>query len=221
LSKNSIARFSEFMGFTNPADLFYNVHQNKIATEEVEKFIQLEKNEIQSQIGASKKRRNETPDLTSKLKSKQGVTYDLEELDFGIATCCHPLPGDEIIAYTPDGTKWIVHRTNCPDAIELMARRASRIIHASWGNRHMNTFLGGVKISGFDRKSMISDIIRVISDEMHYNVRSFHIDTSGELFEAYISFFIHDTLDINRTIEQIKKIEGVSTATRMLKFLKT
>ena len=131
------------------------------------------------------------------------------------------MPGDEIIAYTPDGTKWIVHRTNCPEAIELMARRANRIIHASWGNRHMNTFLGGVKISGFDRKSMISDIIRVISDEMHYNIRSFHIDTSGELFEAYLSLFIHDTVDINRTIEQIKQIEGISTATRMLKFVKT
>jgi len=85
----------------------------------------------------------------------------------------------------------------------------------------MNTYLGGLKISGFDRKSMISDIIRVISDEMHFNVRSFHIDTSGELFEAYLSFFIHDTLDINRVVERIKKIEGVSATSRMLKFVKT
>jgi GTP diphosphokinase / guanosine-3',5'-bis(diphosphate) 3'-diphosphatase len=222
LSKNSITRFSEYMGFASPADLFYNVFQNKIPLEEVEKFIHLEQNEILPQTGTyTRKSKNESPALPAKLKSKQAVTYDLEELDFGIATCCHPLPGDEIIAFTPDGTKWIVHRTNCPEAIELMARRANRIIHASWGNKHMNTFLGGIKISGFDRKSMISDIIRVISDEMHYNVRSFHIDTSGELFEAYLSLFIYDTVDINRTIEQIKKIEGISTATRMLKFLKT
>ena len=85
----------------------------------------------------------------------------------------------------------------------------------------MNTYLGGLKISGFDRKSMISDIIRVISNDMHFNIRSFHIDTSGELFEAYLSFFIHDTLDINHVVEQIKQIEGVSAASRMLKFLKT
>ena len=85
----------------------------------------------------------------------------------------------------------------------------------------MNTFLGGIKISGFDRKNMISDIIRVISDEMRFNIRSFHIDTSGELFEAYISFFIHDTLDINRTIEHIKHIEGISSTSRMLRFMKT
>jgi len=221
-SKTNVARFSEYLGFTSPADMFYKVYQDKIPTDQVLKFIQLENSEMRSRIAAeNKKSRNEPTALPAKPKSKQAITYDLEDLDFGIATCCHPLPGDEIIAYTPDGMKWIVHRTNCPEAIELMARLANRIIHASWSNRHMNTFLGGIKISGFDRKSMISDIIRVISDEMHYNIRSFHIDTSGDLFEAYISFFIHDTLDINRTIEQIKQIEGISTATRMLKFMKT
>jgi GTP pyrophosphokinase len=68
---------------------------------------------------------------------------------------------------------------------------------------------------------MISDIIRVISDDMHFNVRSFHIDTSGELYEAYISFFVRDTLDITNTIERIKQIEGVSAASRMLRFIKT
>jgi GTP pyrophosphokinase len=113
-----------------------------------------------------------------------------------------------------------VHRTNCHEAIELMARFSKRIIYARWSNKPMLTYLGGVKISGFDRKSMISDIIRVISEEMRFNVRSFHIDTSGDLFEAYISFFVMDTLDLNRSIERIRQIEGVSSASRMLRFVK-
>ncbi len=222
ISKTHIARFCEYLGFSGPADLFYNAYLDNISVEQVEKFIILEKTEINSRKRSGyKKDQFEETGSAPKLKSKQGISHDLEELDFGIAICCHPLPGDEIIAYTPDGTKWIVHRTNCPEAIELMARLSNRIIHASWNNKQMNTFLGGAKIGGFDRKSMISDIIRVISDEMHFNVRSFHIDTSGDLFEAYISFFVRDTIDINSTIEQIKKIEGVSTASRMLKFMKT
>ncbi len=221
-SKTLIARFCEYFGFASPADLFYNAYLDNISVKQVEKFIQLENTEIQTRkLSSYKKEPQDDSGSSLKLKSKQGIRYDLDDLDFAIATCCHPLPGDEIIAYTPDGTKWIVHRTSCPEAIELMARVSSRIIHASWSNKLMNTYLGGAKISGFDRKSMISDIIRVISDEMHFNVRSFHIDTSGELFEAYSSFFVHDTIDIINTIEQIKKIEGVSTAARMLKFMKT
>jgi GTP diphosphokinase / guanosine-3',5'-bis(diphosphate) 3'-diphosphatase len=220
-SKNAVTRFTEFMGFTSPADLFYKVYLDEIPLQQVIKFIRLE-NSDQLRAAQGENKPGSVPAVSpGKQKTKHAIVYDMDDMNFGIATCCHPLPGDEIIAYTPDGSRWIVHRTNCPEAIELMARLSARIIHASWSNKHMNTYLGGLKISGFDRKSMISDIIRVISDEMHFNVRSFHIDTSGELFEAYLSFFIHDTLDINRVVERIKKIEGVSATSRMLKFVKT
>jgi GTP pyrophosphokinase len=221
-SKSNISRFSEHLGFISTADLFYKVYQEEIPDEQLLKFIHLENNELRSRTAAlNSEPETGTSLLHGKQKAKSGVKYDMDEFNFGIATCCHPLPGDEIIAYTPDGVTRIVHRTSCNEAIELMTRHANRIIHASWSNKSMSTFLGGIKISGFDRKSMISDIIRVISEEMHFNVRSFHIDTSGELFEAYISFFIHDTVDINSTVERIKRIEGVSTASRMLRFVKT
>jgi GTP pyrophosphokinase len=209
------------MGYTSPADLFYKVYLDEIPIQQVLKFIRQENSE-QLRAAQGENKHGSLPAVSpGKQKPKHAVVYDMDDLNFGIATCCHPLPGDEIIAYTPDGSRWVVHRTNCPEAIELMARLSARIIHANWSNKHMNTYLGGLKISGFDRKSMISDIIHVISNEMHFNVRSFHIDTSGELFEAYLSFFIHDTLDINRVVERIKKIEGVSATSRMLKFVKT
>ena len=220
-SKNSVARFTEYMGYTSPADLFYKVFLEEIPTDMVIKFIQQENSEQLRLTHGENKTGNAPAVSQGKQKAKQGIVHDMDDLNFGIATCCHPLPGDEIVAYTPDGSRWIVHRTNCPEAIELMARSSARIIHAKWSNKHMNTYLGGLKISGFDRKSMISDIIRVISNDMHFNVRSFHIDTSGELFEAYLSFFIHDTLDINSVVERIKQIDGVSASTRMMKFQKT
>ena len=221
-SKSNIARFCEYMGFISPADLFYKVYLEEIPDKVIHKFSEMDQNDPRlAKDTAAGAATGKFPKAPVKLKSKQAVAYNMDDLNFGIATCCHPLPGDEIIAYTPDGDHWIVHRTNCVEAIELMARFANRIIHASWSNKQMNMFLGGVKISGFDRKSMISDIINVISNEMHFNIRSFHIDTSGELYEAYISFFVHDSVDINRTVERIKQIDGVSAASRMIKFMKT
>lgn len=214
-SRNTFQRFSEFMGFTSPADLYYKVYLDEIPVEKILKFSELDKQQLSTRKLPAEKDQHEKP------KGKHQVAYDMDDFNFAIAQCCHPLPGDEIIAYTPDGVNRIIHRTNCPEAIELMARVSNRIIHARWSNKTMNTYLGGIKINGFDRKNMISDIIRVISEGMRFNIRSFHIDTSGELFEAYLSFFVPDTLDINRTVEKIKEIEGVSAATRMLKFLKT
>ncbi|MEI6060820.1 MAG: RelA/SpoT family protein [Bacteroidota bacterium] len=221
-SKANILRFSEYMGFPSPADLFYKVFLEEIPVEQVLKFCQLDTEDPRlHKEGVEFRPGNEATVVPAYVKFNKAAVYDLDDLNFTIAACCHPLPGDEIIAYTPDGVNRIVHRTNCHEAIELMTRFSNRIIHAGWGNKSMTTYLGGVKISGFDRKNMISDIIRVISEEMRFNIRSFHIDTSGELFEAYISFFVLDTLDISRTVERIKQIEGVSTASRMLRFEKT
>ncbi len=216
-SKSNISRLSDFLGFTSPADLFYRVYLNEIPDEKVLEFSKMEYDDRPS----PQQKSDITAKISPRVKGKPANAYDIDDLKFAIATCCHPLPGDEIIAFTPDAEHWVVHRTNCNEAIELMARSANRIIHASWSNRQMNLFLGGVKISGFDRKSMISDIIRVISNDMNFNIRSFHIDTSGELYEAYISFFVHDTVDLNKTVERIKQIDGVSAASRMLRFIKT
>jgi GTP diphosphokinase / guanosine-3',5'-bis(diphosphate) 3'-diphosphatase len=219
-SQNNINHFSEFMGFTSPSDLFYKVYLEEIPIEQVISFSQLESSKnLKAKQTAEKLKLSAAADHSS--KNRPAGLSDLDDFDFSIASCCHPVPGDEIIAYTPDGIGRIVHRTNCHEAIELMARSQNRIVHSSWGNKAMITYLGGIKVNGFDRKSMIADIIHVISDEMRFNIRSFHIDTSGELFEAYISFFVLDNLDINRTVEQIKKIEGISGASRMLKFMKT
>ncbi len=220
-SKSNITKFSEFMGFTSPADLYYRVYLEEIPIEKIFAFGQLNVDELLNRKPGSKAEGKEQEKIQLNLKNKPHVEYDLDALSFTVATCCHPLPGDEVIAYTNDGINRIVHRTNCHEAIELMARFSKRIIYARWSNKPMMTYLGGVKISGFDRKSMISDIIRVISEEMRFNVRSFHIDTSGDLFEAYISFFVMDTLDLNRSIERIKLIDGVSSASRMLRFLKS
>jgi GTP pyrophosphokinase len=220
-SKSNIGKFSEFMGFTSPADLFYKVYLEEIPLEKVIAFSQLNVDEILNRKKESKRDGSkETEKANIHPKNKPSAEYDLDYLNFTVATCCHPLPGDEVIAYTNDGINRIVHRTNCHEAIELMARFSKRIIYAHWSNKPMLTYLGGVKISGFDRKSMISDIIKVISEEMRFNVRSFHIDTSGDLFEAYISFFVMDTLDMTRSIERIRQIDGVSSASRMLRFVK-
>ena len=55
---------------------------------------------------------------------------DLDDMEFSISHCCHALPGDDIVAYAPNGGVLQVHRTNCPEAIELMTRYADRLVYA-------------------------------------------------------------------------------------------
>jgi len=221
-SKSNINRLSEYLKFRSTSDMFYRVSLDEITSEQIREFSLCEANENQQTNNHQDNTpQQETQTHANQNKHKSAVTYNLDDLTFSVATCCHPLPGDDIMAFSPEGANKIVHRTNCEDAIGLMTRFSKKVIHAKWENKTMDTFLGGIKISGFDRKSMISDIIRVISDEMRFNIRSFHIDTTGELFEAYISLFVHNTHDIRDTVDRLKQIEGVSSASRMIQFTKT
>ncbi|MBK7172816.1 MAG: bifunctional (p)ppGpp synthetase/guanosine-3',5'-bis(diphosphate) 3'-pyrophosphohydrolase [Bacteroidales bacterium] len=221
-SKSNINRFAEHSGFISHSDLFYKVAMDEIGLIElrsccIEHEYMLKENEPSSvPVNADYNTSSE------KLKSPHTRQYEIQDLDnleFTIAHCCHALPGDDIVGYAPNGSTLQVHRTNCPEAIELMSRYANRMVFAKWSNRNMNTFMAGIKATGIDRKSMIFDIIQVISEKLGLNIRSFHIETTGDIFEAHINLYVHDTIDMNKLSEELKHVNGISTANRIFKFV--
>jgi guanosine-3',5'-bis(diphosphate) 3'-pyrophosphohydrolase len=219
-SRANISRFTEYMGLSDQSELFFKVAKDEIDNNALRECC-LEHDTLRNEaLGHVINPQNlkGTENLVKLVRP--AVMPDLDDMEFVISHCCHALPGDDIVAYAPTGDIYQVHRTNCPEAIELMTRYANRMVYARWSNRHMNTFLAGIKTTGIDRKSMIFDIIQVISEKLGLNIRSFHIETSGDIFESYISLFVHDTVDISRLSEELKTIAGMSTAVRMYRFAK-
>ncbi|NVO19094.1 MAG: bifunctional (p)ppGpp synthetase/guanosine-3',5'-bis(diphosphate) 3'-pyrophosphohydrolase [Bacteroidetes bacterium] len=221
-SRHNVNRFSEYQGFSNQNELFLKVAKDEIDINHVRQCC-LEHDTLINEdfrAGRSLNQFNTSGhgvELPAR-PTRPTMMPDLDNLEFTISHCCHPLPGDDIVGYAPAGSALQVHRTNCPEAIELMTRYANKMVYARWSNSHLNTFLAGIKTTGIDRKSMIFDIIQVISEKLALNIRSFHIETSGDIFESYISLYVHDTIDISRLSEELKTINGISTAVRMYKF---
>ncbi len=222
-SKSNISRFAEFCSLGSHTDLYYKVANDEIGLNELKECCREHENllrESHEAVQAS----GMTPEMSSMKTAKAPgakatVLPDLDDMEFSISHCCHPLPGDDIVAYSAPGGILQVHRTNCQEAIELMSRYANRMVNVKWSNRNMNTFLAGIKVTGIDRKSMIFDIIKVISEQLGLNIRSFHIETSGDIFEAHISLYVHDTVDISKLSEALKTLSGISTAIRITKLM--
>lgn len=219
--KSILDRLYDFLGYSRPTDFYYQVYLNGFNPDVIPSFVEFLK---QKRRSGRKNQLLPKPDpapipaIPSKPRRPE---VNLETVEFVVPDCCHPLPGDDIIAYAPLGSAWVIHRVNCQEAISIMARHADKISHAHLGNPEGKNYLGGIRMSGFDRKFMMSDITRVISDELKLNIRSFHIDTNGQLFEAYISLFVRDVSHLEKAIERIGALEGVKNVMRMLKFEKT
>ncbi len=84
-------------------------------------------------------------------RSPAGIHVEgLDDVMVRLANCCTPMPGDSIIGFVPRGRGVSVHRSDCANAVSLMAEQATRMIEVEWdGEEHRGaTFVAGVEKGG-------------------------------------------------------------------------
>ncbi len=145
----------------------------------------------------------------SKVYSAETVLFgeSHDELDFSLARCCNPIPGDDIVGFITVGEGIKVHRTNCPNAIKLSSNYGYRIIKASWANTPVKSaqpFLAGIQVSGIDDVGIISKITDTISKQLQVNMKSITVESNAGTFEGKITLYIYDTSHLDNLIAKIK-----------------
>jgi GTP pyrophosphokinase len=108
-----------------------------------------------------------------------------------------------------------IHRTNCPNAIELMSQYGYRIVKAKWTSQKELAFLTGLKIVGADRVGIINDVTKVISTQLKVNIRSITIDTDDGIFEGTMMVFVNGTEHLNTLISKLKEISDIISVSRI------
>lgn len=142
------------------------------------------------------------------------IGEDMDKIDYKLASCCNPIPGDDVFGFVTvtEGIK--IHRTNCPNATELMSHYGHRILKAQWASKMEESYTVGLRITGTDRVGIINDVTRIISNELKVNMRSLAFDTIENVFEGNCTVLVHDTKHLNMLIEQLQGIQGVEQVIR-------
>ena len=159
--------------------------------------------------------------IVEKLKEKPESLVlgdDITQIKYVLSRCCSPIPGDDVVGFMNDTGLIQIHRTNCPDAIDLMSRYGKRIIKAKWKNKESIGFLTGIKIKGEDKKGFIRKITEVITEKHNINIRSFHLDTSEGMTEGTIMLYLHDTETLHKLIENLMKVKEIIKVARIDRF---
>lgn len=80
-----------------------------------------------------------------------------------LATCCKPVPGDEIIGYVTRGRGITVHRQDCPNAVATAD--PERLVPVSWGDRGQDTFPVTIRVHAWDRVGFLKDVSTLLADQ--------------------------------------------------------
>ena len=133
-----------------------------------------------------------------------------------IASCCNPIPGDNIIGFVEPYGNVTVHKKTCSYANSLASKYGDRIIVPSW-DRIVETnmsFPVRLLLKGYDRIGMINDITRYLSFVMNVNIRKMNIGSEAGVFEGFIDLCVHDRTDLNVITDKLMHIEGIESVVR-------
>jgi GTP pyrophosphokinase len=143
---------------------------------------------------------------------------DDESTSYIVARCCNPIPGDDVIGYITLEENVVVHKVTCPEAIRLMSRQGDRIVSAKWTTHKVLSFLARIEARGMDRAGILSELVKVISDELRVNIRKLNIESHDGIFESNIDLYVHNAANLNNLIGKIMRIKGVDSVKRIENF---
>jgi len=139
----------------------------------------------------------------------------IKDIKSNVASCCNPIPGDDVIGINLPGKSIQIHRTNCETAISLMSTFGNQIIKAKWNEGEKVGFLAGITILGNETFGLTSAIVGMITKEYNINIRSFHLVSSGGTVNGTVTLYVSDSNTLKKLIKNINSVEGVISAERI------
>ncbi len=225
----SVQTIVKYYNYSSHADLYFAIATGKLNIPEIFKHFQVEQGQLIE-------RTEEEPEPAPPNKSAQGGSAPApsrrpkiegkprlvingepaERFEYTFASCCNPVQGDDIFAYLSANAGLKIHRTNCPNATNLMVNYGYRIMKAEWTSTTDAYFVADLKISGIDDgPGVIERVTHEISTLLGLNIRSFSIDGDEGYFEGKISLLVRNTDQLNLALRSLQNLDNVSSVSRI------
>ena len=221
LSKN-IDEFVKHFETINASNLYVRIAKGSIDLTRLKGYtidgarIRFEKEELQEKKTASPETNGDRKVITTQGKGEALLIGDEQQkVDYNLASCCNPIPGDEVFGFITVNEGIKIHRTNCPNAQELLSKYAYRVMKARWRNAETVQFEVGLKFSGIDDVGIVQNITNIISTDMNVNMRAISFEANHGIFQGKVIVLVHDTKHLSALTEKLKAIDGVLTVDRI------
>lgn len=217
------ARLRLFFNLDSDIELYYRIATGSINEDALKQCFHLSKSKPQliflqpyQELFDGKNQQNSAKDIRQKSITTSPFLADskYDSFDTQPAPCCKPVQGDRVVGIVSND-KIMVHRTNCPTAIHEMSTHEDRIVRVRWRPGEKIAFLTGITITAIDRKGLLQQLTRIISEDMNLNMRAITLETSEGVVHGLIMLYVHNLSRLDQLIESIRAIEGVEQVQRV------
>jgi guanosine-3',5'-bis(diphosphate) 3'-pyrophosphohydrolase len=196
-------------------DVFYMVATGEIDNKSLRKFVE-RRSGITGFINRFRPKVKQTVVEETPKQKLDSLVFgpDEEKLDYDLASCCNPIPGDKVFGFVTVAKGIRVHKKDCPNAVSLQANQAYRIIRAKWIDSSSQLYRAILNIQGLDRIGLVNDITKIISANLHVHIRSINISEEDGVFDGKISVSVKNKSQLEKILDELKQIEGIQKVSR-------
>ena len=218
--EGKISKLAKKKGYKTVSDFYQEIAQEKLDILAVrDAYVELDKKEITPEITelrSAEKFSKETSLADNYAKEDVLViAQDLKNVDFKLSKCCNPIYGDDVFGFVAVNGGIKIHRTDCPNAPQMIQRFGYRIVKARWSGKSVGSqYPITLRIVGHDDIGIVTNITSLISKEKNISLRSISIDTNAGLFQGNLTIMVNNTDELEGIIKKIRLVKGVKNVSR-------
>jgi len=219
LDEKVVNQLVSYFKLSTSLDLFYRVGAGIIDNQMLKDFAATRSNAFMNFFKTRMRKSSSTEEIN---REELTVKYDQlvfgkeeERLEYKMANCCNPIPGDDVFGFITvnDGIK--VHKKNCPNALQMQSNYSYRILPAKWIDSSQQEFKATLMISGIDTIGLVNSVTKVVSNNLHIDMKSVHFDSNDGTFTGKIIVVVKSKAILDNLVKNIKKINGIDKVTRL------
>lgn len=157
-------------------------------------------------------------DRKTELAAKQKnitLTDDNINVLYHLAPCCHPIPGDEVLAYRDDSGRIMVHKIDCPEAKLQKTHYGKGLIAVTWDTAGANTYAQTIKLEGIDKIGVVIQMLYTITESFHINITDIHVTAKDGLFSGTLELQVHGVMELDTLFRQLGNIKEIKNIERV------
>ena len=218
LNDKTIKQMLLFFKFENSQDLYYRIGIGSVDNKKLKDFAFDYNNAL---LNFFKRRVKKKKIIIDKGDDK--ITEKFDKLVFGkekealahsFGNCCNPIPGDSVFGFITvnDGIK--VHHKECQNSIALLSNFAYRVISARWVDSSSEEYNAILKLTGIDKKGLVNEVSRMISNNMNVNINKINFDTEDSFFTGEIHVSVPNKNILNKLVQNLSRVNGIDKIIR-------
>ena len=149
---------------------------------------------------------------TSKPNKNDIIVEGIDEIKVNVASCCKPIPGDNIVGFITKGYGITIHKSDCPN----IESDEERLIDVSWNKNISQKYLTTIIVRSLVNNNVLIDLIaKGTNNDINIKAINTYSSNDGISYEITIDVLNKEKLD--KYLNEIKNINNVIDVQRLIK----